>query len=388
MSKILIVDDEQALAQNYVELFKLNGWHAEAVHDGKQALIRCQEAEFDAILLDMRMPGWDGLETMRRILDKLPDACIIVFTAYGEVSSAVKTLQSGAMNFVVKGVAFDDLLLIIQVEVKKKQALLTARENERQSRRLEQDAEIKRRIAEEQREAEKQRVESIKNLACGLSHQIKNRLSGLGLQVNLLKRKLVHGQNPQKYIDGIEEGLRLSDTCVSNLYKFAKLEGPEELEMESIQLLPILQDAIELASFKSSDSYHDTNIQIAIRTSADPTVFGNRDFLIEAFHCLIDNAIQASNGQGQVSVDVTSADGYGRVTIEDSGPGFDEQMLDTAHLPFTTSRNKTNVGFGLTFATQVIELCGGNLRYRNRDDSGARIEVSLERDTRGNSPKT
>ena len=101
--RVLVVDDEEHLRRVMRLTLEASGYDVAEAGDGEAALRLFGDGEsFDAILLDQRMPGLDGLETLRRMKTRNADACIIMVTAYATVELAVDAMKLGATDFVRK----------------------------------------------------------------------------------------------------------------------------------------------------------------------------------------------------------------------------------------------------------------------------------------------
>jgi DNA-binding NtrC family response regulator len=113
-SKILIIDDEASIRSILSTLLKANGYHVEAADSGESGLELYTQFKPAVILLDLKMPGMDGMEVME-ILDKRlnADCKIIIMTAHGEVRSAVEAMKRGAFDYLQKPFDNDELLAII-----------------------------------------------------------------------------------------------------------------------------------------------------------------------------------------------------------------------------------------------------------------------------------
>ena len=113
---ILIVDDER----DYVEMLSLrltdSGHRVRSAFNGYEALKILDETEPDAlpeidvIILDIKMPGMDGIDTLKQIKAKHPVVEVILLTGHGAVDSAVVGLKSGAFDYLLKPADYDDLL--------------------------------------------------------------------------------------------------------------------------------------------------------------------------------------------------------------------------------------------------------------------------------------
>ena len=114
MKRILIVDDDKDLRFNLSCILKEEGHEVIAASDGKQALNALAENVPDLVLLDVRLPGMDGvelLEEMKQIEKNLP---IIMLTAYSDVKSAVKAMKLGAFDYITKPFDNEELILVIK----------------------------------------------------------------------------------------------------------------------------------------------------------------------------------------------------------------------------------------------------------------------------------
>jgi len=111
---ILIVDDEESVRDSLYNWFIEDGFRVECAENAKRALTILESDQFDIILADIKMPGMDGLEMLRRIKSIKPDAIVIVMTAFATVDTAVKALKDGAYDYVTKPFDPDDLTHLIR----------------------------------------------------------------------------------------------------------------------------------------------------------------------------------------------------------------------------------------------------------------------------------
>jgi DNA-binding NtrC family response regulator len=99
---ILIVDDEKNIRLTLSQALETLGAEIDTAANGEEALTKLKEKEFGLILLDIRMPGMDGLEVLHRVREIRPDIRVIMITAYGTVESAVEAMKLGAVDFLQK----------------------------------------------------------------------------------------------------------------------------------------------------------------------------------------------------------------------------------------------------------------------------------------------
>ena len=113
MADILIVDDERPIRRILSVLLQERRHRVSEVGSGEEALAALPEAKPDLVLLDLKLPGMDGLETLRRLRALSPELTVVMMTAHGTISSAVEAMRRGAHDYVAKPFDNDELLTIV-----------------------------------------------------------------------------------------------------------------------------------------------------------------------------------------------------------------------------------------------------------------------------------
>ena len=119
--KILIVDDEMSVRNSLREWFLEDGFAVETAEDGNAALQRMHSGPYDIVIIDLKMPGMDGITLERRIREIDKDAAIIILTAFASVETAVEALKLGAFDYVTKPVDPDELSNTVRNALKQRQ---------------------------------------------------------------------------------------------------------------------------------------------------------------------------------------------------------------------------------------------------------------------------
>jgi len=112
--KILIVDDELSVRQSLREWFLEDGFAVTTAEDGTAALQLMDDGPYDIVLLDLKMPGMDGITVQKRIRELDKNACVIILTAFASVETAVEALKLGAFDYVTKPVDPDELSNLVR----------------------------------------------------------------------------------------------------------------------------------------------------------------------------------------------------------------------------------------------------------------------------------
>ncbi|MBI5482298.1 MAG: response regulator [Deltaproteobacteria bacterium] len=112
--RVLVVDDEQEFAAALAKRLGLRGFDVEVAHDGEQALARIRATAFDAVVLDIRMPGPDGVATLRQVRLERPGLSVILLTGHVLVSQAIEGMRLGAFDYLTKPVDTDRLTEVLR----------------------------------------------------------------------------------------------------------------------------------------------------------------------------------------------------------------------------------------------------------------------------------
>lgn len=111
-ANILIVDDEEVVRLSHLRSLLECGCEAALAVDGIEAIRFMEQRPFDVVLLDVRMPGPDGMDVLKTIKSRWPDSEVIVITGYPSVESAKQAVRLGAFNYLAKPLDPDDVVKV------------------------------------------------------------------------------------------------------------------------------------------------------------------------------------------------------------------------------------------------------------------------------------
>ena len=116
MARILIVDDEESIRRSLAGLLSDEGFEAATAGDGDAALaaLRDDGADFDLVLLDIAMPGRDGMQVLEEVSAQGPDVPVVMMSGHGTIETAVRATRLGAFDFIEKPLSAEKLLLTLQ----------------------------------------------------------------------------------------------------------------------------------------------------------------------------------------------------------------------------------------------------------------------------------
>lgn len=109
-TRILVVDDDEIVRLSYLRSLAGADWNVESVWDGNDALRLMEKKAFDVVLLDLRMPGVDGMEMLKTIKDKWPDTEVVIITGYPTIDTAKEAVRLGVCDYLAKPVGPGDVI--------------------------------------------------------------------------------------------------------------------------------------------------------------------------------------------------------------------------------------------------------------------------------------
>jgi len=126
--RLLVVDDEESQREMLAGFLAKQGYSVATADSGEQALNLCLEHYYEIALIDLRMPGMDGLELLKKLKSLNPEIQVLVLTAHGSVETAVEAMRAGAYHYVNKPVDLEELLLNLKCATERHHLLVENRE--------------------------------------------------------------------------------------------------------------------------------------------------------------------------------------------------------------------------------------------------------------------
>ncbi len=112
--RVLVVDDEENMVHVLTKLLAHEGYEVKGVLSGTEALACIKDGAYDLVLCDLKLPGADGMEVLAGIRETLPEAVVIIITAYGTIPSAIEAMRAGAYDYVTKPFRAHEILAVIE----------------------------------------------------------------------------------------------------------------------------------------------------------------------------------------------------------------------------------------------------------------------------------
>ena len=128
-ANVLVVDDEEQFLKVFSQRLEGRGMKVDTSTSGEEALTKVAGKDFDAIILDLAMPGMNGIETLKRIRSENPELQIIILTGHGSIEKGVEAIKEGAVDFLEKPADVNKVMEKIS-EAKRKKVVLVEKKHE------------------------------------------------------------------------------------------------------------------------------------------------------------------------------------------------------------------------------------------------------------------
>jgi signal transduction histidine kinase len=367
--QILLVEDSSTDANLLRQVFlraRQQGWELSHVERLSYAIDACCDRPFDVVLLDLHLPDSDGLETITRFRDAVPNLPIVVLTATDDEELALQVMASGAQDYLVKD------QITIQLLVR---AIRYAIEREQILKRLRNSEQNMLKALNQERELNLMRT----NFISMVSHEFRTPMTTirsstellqcLGQQITLEKREQYFNRiqtSIDQMLDLLDEVLLLGSSGAGGLEY-----NPIPLNLETFCL-----ELAEAMQLNDSDRH-----SIVFTCEGNCTEAEMDDALLRhIFINLISNAIKYSPAQSRIQFNLSCHNNTAFFDIEDQGIGIPEK--DQSRL-FETFYRCSNVGkipgtgLGLAIVKKCVDLHRGRIQVNSQINVGTKFSVTL-----------
>jgi DNA-binding NtrC family response regulator len=122
--KILVIDDEMIVCESCKRILEEDGYEVETALSGMEAFEKMKEAHFDIVITDLKMPGIDGMEVLKRIRKEYQETVVIMITGFSTVETAIEAMKLGAFDYIPKPFTPDEVSIVVRKAIDQKNLLL------------------------------------------------------------------------------------------------------------------------------------------------------------------------------------------------------------------------------------------------------------------------
>lgn len=379
---ILVVDDTPTNLRVVVECLEGLGHTVLIAQDGEEGLQRAAFMRPDLILLDVLMPGMDGLETCRRLksTEVTRGIPVIFMTALTSLEDKIAGFQAGAVDYVSKPLEVNELAARITTHL---QLHALQRLRERQNARLRHEVAERRRAEQELVES----IDGIRHASNAIAHDLRTPLAALRAR---LEAVLINAPPADEVLGEVAAALGDVDGVIdifNALIRLAEIDaGVRRSGFVALDLAAVAGEAAEF--YRPMAELRGIDLQVAIAPL--PATLGDPQLLAQAIGNLLDNAIKFSGAGSIVQVTASRADGDEggmAIAVRDYGPGIadaDKPKVVQRFYRGDQSRATPGAGLGLALVAAVARLHGGKLELRDSVPGlAATLHVAARENTQG-----
>ena len=365
--KVLLVDDEADIRDVLCISLEDIGYCVFPTENAEKALQTFREETPPIVLTDIKMPGMDGIELLRKIKHENPETEVIMITGHGDMSLAIKSLKYEATDFITKPINVDALEI----------ALSRACEKIKIRAKLKEYTESLERLVKEKMELQ-DHLSSLGLMIGSISHGIKGLLTGLDGGRYLLDAGLKKGDLVQ-----IKEGWEIVAQMIGRIRKMVQdilfYAKERDLKWERVDALKFAREVAQTADPKI------TGQNIAFVCDFDENV---GEFEIDAGYVhsalinILENAADAcsrdeSTRDHTVTFNVFKRKDHIVFKITDNGIGMDEATQEKLFTLFFSSKGRRGTGLGLFIANKIIGQHGGHIEFDSIPGQGSTFRVLI-----------
>ncbi len=357
---ILIVDDVPENLQLLFTMLTEQGYEVRRVLSGKQALNVVRFEPPDLILLDIRMPEFDGYEVCQRLKadETTQNIPVIFLSALNDTFDKVTAFQVGGVDYITKPFQLQEVIVRV--------------ENQLNLLRMQQELKTK----NEQLELVNQELEAF---SYRVSHDLRNHLSVMNSITYLLHQK--YGKTldkaVHKYIKALEEESEIMGEIIEDLWRLSESKSNYvDITLELFDLSGIVGIIVDKLKIKMEEK------QTKFIIEPDVYVTEDQGLIKIAIENLLDNSNKFTNKieQPRIEFGQLQQDEQTIYFVKDNGAGFDSKKANNLFTPFHRLHDEQEfpgTGIGLATVKRIIELHGGKIWYDTEVNQGTTFYFTL-----------
>jgi signal transduction histidine kinase len=364
--RILVVDDEENIRSTLTEFFAMLGYETETAEDGTRALDVLGRRSYDLLLVDLRMPGLDGISVIEWIRETQPNLPVIVMTGHATVETTIRALRLGAYDYILKPFTLDEM----------ERTVGNCLEKRRLEMRNTELSEMNERLRE---------IEALKdNLLATVSHEFRTPLTAIRGFLALIDGP--GAAEPSEHrahaLDAIRENVNRLDTMIANLLLMMESQdGAYAPILEPMPLGAFLDEFVHLR--RHARLRTDFQLDVDATARAREVLIDRNRFPLVLTN-LLDNAYKFTRDpvQAEVIVRARCDTSETHLEVHDSGIGIADTLGDEVFERFTqadmtSTREYQGVGMGLAVVRSIVQAHNGVVRLVPPVLGGTSIRVVL-----------
>ena len=367
---VLLVDDEDQFRQTVARRLERRGMQVGQAADGQACMAQLSTGRVDVVVLDVRMPGISGIETLKAIRQTHKDIQVIFLTGNAAVPDGVAGIKAGAFDYLAKPVDMDHLA----------NKIYQAREMTRLEQAEKREAGLRAKLEKKMIDAE--RLMSLGTISTGIAHEINNPLAVIneaaGFMRQVVQSPALAGLDEARSLglglDKIEASIGRAKKITHQLLGYVKKQA-SGLARVDIRLL--LEDSLDLIH----NGIEDKKARVVWQISPDHRFLYSDPYQIrQVLINLLNNALDALPENGRITLSTFGSGPDLCFVIQDNGCGIPQKDINKIFDPFFTTKSfDQGTGLGLYVVHRILGNLGGSVSVESRQGLGTSFTVRLPR---------
>ena len=370
---ILIVDDEPDIREVLGISLMDMGYRTLEAEDAPQAFDVFVKESPLIVITDIKMPGGDGIELLRKIKHENPETEVIMITGHGDMNLAIRSLKYDATDFITKPINVDALEIALNRALEK---IAMRKRLQDYTRSLEQ-------LVREKTELQ-DHLASLGLMIGSISHGMKGLLTSLDGGLYLVSSGL--GKNDiQRAREGCKAARQTAERIRKMVLDILYYAKERQLKLGDIDA-PDFADAL-IGVIQPKIDGSDIQLRCHIDRQAGPMMV-DADYLQAALINILDNAVDACHKDKASSVhsidfSMTARDESIVFSIADDGAGMDDETREKIFTLFYSTKERKGTGLGLFITHRIVSQHGGNISVKSKLGEGTTFMVTIPKKLQG-----
>jgi signal transduction histidine kinase len=383
--KILVVDDDRTVRADLARMLEQQGLEPLEAADAESALTVTRREAPGGAILDVLLPGADGVTLLGWLKTIDPDLSVVMLTGQGDVRTAVACLTKGADAFLIKPVQELEVVAVLKRSLERRRLVI---ENRRYQSELE--TMVKQRTAELERATLRLReLDQLKSeFVSRVSHELRSPLTVMHTTLAVLLERMAGPITAQQdeLLAACQTNIDRLARLVDNVLDLSRIEsGRMELCPDEVDPSEVIRSVVNYYQPIARERDVDLGVELA-GAGAEP-LWADPDKMQQVLMNLVDNAIKFTPRGGRVRVSARPSGSVCRFAVTDTGVGVSEGEREKIFEPFVQGRpavgcKQRGAGLGLAIARTLVELHGGSLELASEEGKGTTFAFTIPRGRR------
>lgn len=369
-ARILVVDDEPVHVKALCDVLSSRGHESVGATSAEEALAMLRETKCHLLLVDLIMPGMDGIALLRSALELDPDIIGIIMTGEGTIATAVEAMKTGALDYVLKPLRLSLVLPVVSRALSVQRVRVANKELGRSLHERTTQLEL----ANKELELANKELESF---AYSVSHDLRAPLRTIEGFARTLEQEFAPAmpEEARGLVDRIVQGADKMDHLIEDMLRFARMSR-RPVSRQPVDVGELVREVVEQLSI-----LHGSEIRIQIadlpHASADPAL------LRQVFTNLLSNALKFTRKRSDRLIEVGAEPQGSAVAyfVRDNGVGFDMRYANRMFGVFQRLHSESEfegTGVGLSIVQRIVLRHGGRVWAHSEVGKGAIFRFTLE----------